>query len=64
MCAKPVSTIEKSTTTINSSSQVAGSGSGSHTIDGTKLESWRPHVWRQMLLQRGVPKARKEEYGA
>jgi len=29
-------TIEKSTTTINSSSQAAGSGSGSHTIDGEK----------------------------
>jgi len=29
---------QKSTTTINSSSQAAGTGSGSHTNDGAKTE--------------------------
>jgi len=38
LCAKPVSTTENSTTTINSSSKDAGSGSGSHTIEGAKAD--------------------------
>jgi len=55
---------QKSTTTINSSSQVAGSGSGSQTIEGAKAEILASSRRAPKGAPCGTPKARKEEYGA
>jgi len=55
---------KSTTTTINSSSQVASSGSGRHTIDGTKAEILASSRRAPNVAPRGTPKARKEEYGA